>query len=91
MQEGGLTRLVLPDGTILERPAATPLERAVRQAVSVGDDDAERDEIAEEERAERDLEKQWRAYWSRATASSGADIPPFPGADQASRFFNGRA
>lgn len=89
-EASSLTELVWGD-CVLKRPAPSPLERVMRQSTSGGDDDSDRDEIAEEERRERDLEKDWRSYWARATASSGADVPPFPGVEQAMRFFHGRA
>lgn len=95
MREGGLTRLALADGTVLERPATSPLEaaaliarQATSAAASAGDDDL--DEMdAEEKRAEaeeRDAEQEWTAYWRRMLASSGTAIPAFPGIEKANNF-----
>lgn len=92
MREGGLTRLVTQDGFVLERPAPSPLEQAHLAALASRRPEAERDdadpadELDAEERAEHDLRERWDAHWSRVTRSSGADIPNFPGAEQAARF-----
>lgn len=91
MREGGLTRLALADGTTLERPPPSPLERAamaVAKAAGSGPGEEEDDdELAEEERAERDLKDQWSDYWGRMTRASGAACPPFPGVETAASFF----
>lgn len=93
MVEGGLTRLTSPDGYVLERPEPTPLERAMRAAPPASkEDDVDDDDILEkEEREERSLRERWNAHWERATLSSGAATPPFPGAETAIRFFGARS
>lgn len=92
MRDGGLTRLVLADGTTLERPPESPLEMAARfAATGEREDEDDVDEIAEEERIAKSLKEEWSNFWGRTTAASGGFIPPFPGPDVASRFFRDRA
>lgn len=97
MREGGLTRLALADGTVLERPlsaveaAALVARQATSAAAPAADDLDELD--AEEKRAEaeeKDAEADWNAYWRRMTASSGSGIPAFPGVAKATNFLSRR-
>jgi hypothetical protein len=96
MRDGGLTRLVLPDGTTLERPPMSPIEMALaaRQASSAASEDDDLDEMDRDERAkereEADTESAWNSYWSRMTASSGSGIPKYPGVEKASKFLGAR-
>lgn len=102
MREGRLTRIVLSDGTTLERspfaddpaPATAAIVAAARAAdtvppAQVADGQVEADDDAGEEEAEASLRKRWDGYWTRMTASSGAPIPDFPGVATASRMLRG--
>ena len=94
MREGGMTRLALTDGTVLERdPEVAKFELATREAPTepripaapdTRDDEEKKADAEKDER--RSIEQEWNAWWARATRSSGAGIPPFPGPDKASRF-----
>lgn len=90
MVDGGLTRLVLADGTTLERPAPSPFEAAARAVAEAGRPDDHDDDEDDEEKRDRALEEAWSDYWTRATRSSGGMVPPYPGADTAMRFFGSR-
>lgn len=88
MREFGVTRLALADGTVIERPPTSPLERALTtekspQARVADDPDDDQDD---EDAAKRALERAWDEKWSRITAASGAAIPNFPGVEQARAF-----
>jgi hypothetical protein len=89
MREFGVTKLVTPDGYILEAPPLTPLEQALASAkqdakTSKANDDDE--DLDGDEKREESLQAEWNEFWSRATRSSGAPIPRFPGADKAAAF-----
>lgn len=89
MREFGATKVVTPDGFVLERPPLSPLEAAVVRAQHVPtaastDDDVDED-LDAEEAEEQSLRAQWTEYWQRLTLSSGASIPAFPGRERALR------
>lgn len=93
MREGGLTRLALSDGTVLERPPVSPLEAALgaRKASGASSaDDPEDGDEEKEEAHERDMRGEWDSYWGRMLASSGGGAPAFPGPEKAQRFLSGR-
>ncbi len=90
MRESGVTRLVTPDGFVLERPARSPIEEAIAAranasttAKSTTDDD---EDLDGEEEAEKATAERWNEFWSRATRSSGAPVPRFPGVEKAAAF-----
>lgn len=97
MREFGAKRIATQDGFVLElhdsQPIASSLAGSGVQVPPTGkpdpasDDDEDEEEKAldAEEREELNLRKEWKAFWTRKTLSSGAGIPPFPGVESARR------